>query len=343
MKGVNKVKRPGGGYYYYYRRTAERLPDDEAARQQRMLEIARGAVVKQGKSGTGTIGDLVARYRASQHFTGLAKQSRRAYGRYMASLEADFGDIAVKHANREWIVELRDSMAATPRAADQMVQVLRILLDYALDRPSQYKLEFNAARDVKSINKQEHHKAWPDELVATFRASAYPGLRLVVELGLGTGARISDCCAMLWSNYDGAKLTWRQVKTKKPISVPVTADLRAALDAAPRTAAVIATTKTGRPWRDDHLRPELQEAVEALGYVGYSFHGLRHRTGALLADTGCTEHEIAAVLGHKSLAMVRLYTEAANQERLTSAAIVKLEQTRMPVLQNSRKGGSEGK
>jgi integrase len=261
----------------------------------------------------------------------------------MASLEADFGDIAVKHANREWIVELRDGMAATPRAADQMVQVLRILLDYALDRPSQYKLEFNAARDVKSINVQEHRKPWPDALVDAFRNTAYPGLRLVVELGMGTGARIGDCCAMLWSNYDGKKLTWRQIKTKRAVTVPVTAELKAALDRAPREAAVIATTKTGRPWRPDHLGPELQRAVEALGYSGYSFHGLRHRTGKLLADAGCTPHEIAAVLGHKSLAMVGLYTEGADQEALASAAIVKLERNRMPVLQNARKGGSEGK
>ena len=342
MKGVNKVT-VRGKVYYYDRRTGERLPDDPAERKKRMLEIARGGAVKQGRSGSGTIGDLVARYRASPHFSKLASASKRAYGRYLASLEADFGDIAVKHANREWIVELRDGMAATPRAADQMVQVLRILLDYALDRQSQYKLEFNAARDVRSINVQQHRKAWPDALVDTFRANAYPELRLIVELGLGTGQRAGDCCAMLWSQYDGAKINLRQGKTKTSLVVPVTSTLKAILDSTPRKAAVIATTKTGRPWRGDHLRPELQRAVEALGYRGYSFHGLRHRTVKLLADAGCTEHEIAAVLGHKSLAMVRLYTGAADQEKLAGAAILKLERTMTPILQNGRKGGSEGK
>jgi integrase len=341
-KGVNKVT-VRGRVYYYDRRTGERLPDDETARQKRMLEIARGAVVKQSNSGRGTIGDLIARYRASPHFHGLAKRSRETYGKHLAHLEADFGDISVKYVDREWLVELRDSMAATPRMADQCIQVIRILLDYALDRQSQYQLQFNAARDIKAINVQEHRLPWPDALVDAFRASTYPDLRLIVELGLGTGARISDCCAMLWSSYDGAKLTWKQIKTKTTVSVPVTSALKALLDGTPKKAAVIATTKTGRPWRPDHLRPELQRAVEALGYRGYSFHGLRHRTGMLLAEAGCTPHEIMAVLGHKSLAMATLYSMQADRAKLAGSAIVKMEQNRMPVLQNSRKGGGEGK
>jgi integrase len=332
-KGVNKVT-VRGRVYYYDRRTGERLPDDESARQKRMLEIARGAVVKQSKSGVGTIGDLIARYRASPHFNGLAKRSRETYGKHLAHLEADFGDIAVKYVDREWLVELRDGMAATPRMADQCIQVIRILLDYAPGTPVAVSPAVQRRpRHIKSINVSEPHEAWPDELVKAFRKAAYPELRLVVEIGMNTG----------WTNYDGSRLTWRQVKTKGELSVPVTAELKALLDTAPRKAAVICTTKTGRPWREDHLRPELQRQVEALAYRGYSFHGLRHRTGYLLAEAGCTEHEIAAVLGHKSLAMVRRYTMAANRAKMAGAAIVKLEHSKMPVLQNARTNGSEGK
>ena len=49
---------------------------------------------------------------------------------------------------------------------------------------------------------------------------------------------------------------------------------------------------------------------------------------AELADAGCSVHEIAAITGHQSLSMVQLYTRSADQERLASAAIVRLsEQT----------------
>jgi integrase len=52
-------------------------------------------------------------------------------------------------------------------------------------------------------------------------------------------------------------------------------------------------------------------------------HGLRKLAAAALADAGCTAHEIAAVTGHRSLAMVSLYTASADQERLAEAAIVR--------------------
>ena len=74
-KGVNKVT-VRGRVYYYDRRTGERLPDDETrapeahvgSRPQRRCEAEQ---VRQG-----TIGDLIARYRASPHFHELARRSR---------------------------------------------------------------------------------------------------------------------------------------------------------------------------------------------------------------------------------------------------------------------------
>jgi integrase len=60
---------------------------------------------------------------------------------------------------------------------------------------------------------------------------------------------------------------------------------------------------------------------------GLNVHGLRKlaATATALAEAGCTPHEIAAVTGHKSLAMVELYTRSAAQERLTLTAIGRLE------------------
>jgi integrase len=59
--------------------------------------------------------------------------------------------------------------------------------------------------------------------------------------------------------------------------------------------------------------------------TGPAYHGLRHTAGKALAEAGCTEHQIAAVLGHRTLAMVQHYTRAARQKRLSTAAIGKLE------------------
>jgi integrase len=44
-----------------------------------------------------------------------------------------------------------------------------------------------------------------------------------------------------------------------------------------------------------------------------------------LAEAGCSTHEIAAITGHETLAMVELYTRGADQKRRAAAAIQKLE------------------
>ena len=342
MKGVNKVT-VRGRTYYYDRRTGERLPDDGIARQKRMLEIARGITAKRSNSGFGTVGDLVARYRTSPEFKKLAPSSRRTYGRYLASLENDFGDLLVKHLTREFVIELRDKMAATPNTADRMVKVLSVLLNYALDRHSQYGIEINAARDVRKIADSTPHRPWPDELVASFRKSAPPELVLVMELAAGTGQRGSDVVSLLWSQYDGQRIRLRQQKTKEDVGIPCTSTLKAILDATPRRAAVICTTSTGRSWSTNNLQKRIARAVRALGYPGYSLHGLRHRMGRLLAETGSSEHEIMAVLGHRSPAMAAHYTRTASRETLATASILKLERSVIPVLQNKKTSEGESK
>jgi len=55
-------------------------------------------------------------------------------------------------------------------------------------------------------------------------------------------------------------------------------------------------------------------------------HGLRKTAARMLAEAGCSVHEIMSVTGHKSISEVERYTRSAHQKKLASAAILKLEQ-----------------
>jgi hypothetical protein len=44
----------------------------------------------------------------------------------------------------------------------------------------------------------------------------------------------------------------------------------------------------------------------------------------MLAEAGCTPHQIAAITGHATLAMVQKYSKAAEQKRLATEAMAKL-------------------
>src|SRR5262249_2157238 len=47
--------------------------------------------------------------------------------------------------------------------------------------------------------------------------------------------------------------------------------------------------------------------------------------GRRLAEAGCTANEVMSILGHKTLAKAERYTRAADQAKLATAAVLKLE------------------
>jgi len=59
----------------------------------------------------------------------------------------------------------------------------------------------------------------------------------------------------------------------------------------------------------------------------FDMEGLRHTAGKALAESGCSDKEIQSVLGHRTTAMVSLYTKASRQKTLARSAINKLERT----------------
>jgi hypothetical protein len=46
----------------------------------------------------------------------------------------------------------------------------------------------------------------------------------------------------------------------------------------------------------------------------------------MLAEVGCSAHQIASVTGHRSLTEIERYTKQADQNRMATAAIHRLEQ-----------------
>ncbi len=60
-------------------------------------------------------------------------------------------------------------------------------------------------------------------------------------------------------------------------------------------------------------------AVKEAGLEDFRFHDLRHSTASYLAMNGATPSEIAEVLGHKTLTMVKRY---AHLSQAHTAAVV---------------------
>ena len=198
--------------------------------------------------------------------------------------------------------------------------------DFAIEQLGQDKLGADPASTVKRHHETKHeHEPWPQELIERFLKQARPTLRRAVKLALYTGQRRSDLVKMKWSDFDGELIAVRQQKTGALISIPCHKELRAELESIPRSADTILVGELGKPISSITLAGAVHRQLQKMGVSGYSIHGLRKNAAVALADAGCSTMEIAAVTGHKTLAMVEHYSKRRDQRLHARSAMDKWE------------------
>ena len=268
---------------------------------------------------------LLAAFRRSPEYASRAKATQQQYAIYLRYWDR-IGHTEVAKVDRRTVLTIRDAIAnaSGPGAANAFGRISGALFAWAVDRGWR---DYSPAARIRALP-GGHLTAWTPAQADAAAKALPPHLARVVTLARYTGQRRGDLCAMTWGAYDGRAIRLRQGKTKVELVIPCHPVLRAALDAwkAERGDAVtILTNGWGRPWRGEVLSGAMKRGMEKIGLPGLNVHGLRKLAAASLADAGCTPHEIAAITGHQTLAMVELYTRSADQERLASAAITKLQ------------------
>lgn len=330
-----------GRDYYYYRRPGApddgaRLPDDPrspefAARLREFNARAEAVpVVAEPKS----FAALVDKFLMAPEFTDLSDKSRKDYGRILKGLRERFGPLPYAAVDREVVYALRDSMAATPRAANYTLAVLRRLFGWAMDRNM---LASNPAARPRQLKTKPRHTVWSLDAEADFLAVASAPMRLAYMLAAYTAQRQGDILRMTWAQYDGDVIRLRQRKTGRLVDVPCHEDLQAALASAPRVAVQILTTEAGQPFKEDHFRHEWRKATLAAGLDGLQFRDLRRTAMVRMAEAEANDIEISAVSGH-DIETTRqiLETYIPRTASMARAAVSKLEA-------KGRKRNSSGK
>jgi integrase len=227
-------------------------------------------------------------------------------------------DIRRRHINA-----IRDTLADKPRTRELFGRVCSILFNFAI-RELDVDMS-NPARLMSSDHETSSYVPWSDTERALFEASSPPAhVMTAYMVALHTGPRRGDIVGLRRSDDLGHALAIGGRKTRNPITVLIHPALRAYLDALPATLTIIADAD-GRPVAPGRLSKDLRRHLDAIGLPHLHLHGLRHTAGKMLAEAGCSAHEIAAVLGHESLQMVQRYTKRADQERMASAAVLKLQ------------------
>ncbi len=179
---------------------------------------------------------------------------------------------------------------------------------------------------VRFLNEAER-----DALLEACRESRDPSLYSLVVLAISTGARQGELMGLRWRDVDFQRgvAVLHDTKNRERRALPLEGEALRVL----RERARLRHIDGDRIFRDAKGRPQFPKqawlrAVEKAGIEDFRFHDLRHTAASYLAMSGATVAEIAEILGHKTLAMVKRYAHLTDQH--TSGVVARMNQRYLP-------------
>jgi len=306
--------------------TFQRLTDAKRWAQSTEAAIREGRYFKSAEAKRHTLGDLVDRYIKEVLPTKPKNASNSE--QHLVWWKEVLGTYALSDVTPALVVKCRnDLLATTTRRGTKMANgtVVRYMasLSHAFslavkdwqwidDSPMRKVTKPKEPRGRERFLSDEERNA----LLQACQASTSRFLYTVVVLALSTGMRRGEIMALRWPQIDLANRRIMLFETKNDTSraVPLAGmalSMMANLAKVRRidTDLVFYGETGNRPV--DLTKPWTTALVKAK-VTNFRFHDLRHSAASYLAMNGATTIEIAAILGHKTLQMVKRYSHLAN-------------------------------
>lgn len=326
LKGVLTVRSKGRVYHYAWR-GGPRLPGAPGSPE--FMAAYAEAQASRKLSDDGKVRGLVALYRASPAFTGLAPTTQKIWNRWLDRIVERFGEYRVglfEHpAIRRQIRAWRDEWADRPRSADYAIQVLSRVLSFAVETD---RLSSNPCEGMKALYSVDRSEViWTDDDLEAFRKVATPAVWQGVTLAVHTGFRAEDLRRLSWSHIGEFEIVIPTNKSRggKSAFVPLYDDLRAVLDNIPRRATTVLTNEKGRPWKDGPNGTGFRTAREAsLPGRDLHFHDLRGTFATRAHMAGLSNREIAELLAWEEDRVEKIIRRYVGRRAIADAMIRKL-------------------
>jgi integrase len=247
---------------------------------------------------------------------------------FLNALCARYGD---KHMAmpRAKVIEHRDSLRATPGAADNAVKTIRALYAWAIDMGH---VKENPAASIPKINTGKGATPWSVDDLRRFRECHPIGTvaHLALTLFMFTACRISDAHRLGRANEvrrDGVLyLDWQPAKKGSArVVVPILPPLARAIEQQKVVGPTYLLNSWGRPFASPAAFGNwFRDRVREAGLEDRSPHGIRKAAGEILALEGATQYHIMAIHGHTQAKTSEVYTAGVNRQRLAEEAMAKL-------------------
>ncbi len=337
----------------------KRLTDAKMWAQQTEASIRKGEFQNVIKvAGKKTLGDVITRYR-KEILPRKSTGAKCAENTHLDYWEAAFGAYALSNIETDKINEHLAELEATgfsrrtkelkegekqtfkprsPRTIKYYRHTLALLFKYAKQWKWTGSSPVDGVNKIAKLNNARIRYLTDNEreaLLAECKASTCKQLYPIVAFALSTGARKGEIMNLTLGDIDLTRnyAVLRETKNGETRSVPIVPHLKELLIKETKNAKALykeLELKTKVQWlfpRPDgqepiYFRKAWENALENAGITDFRFHDLRHSAASYLAMNGATLLEIAAVLGHKTLQMVKRYAHLS--ESHTTAVVNKM-------------------
>lgn len=295
--------------------------------QQTETEIREGRYLNKVKAKKYTVADVIDRYLDS-----LAKNNPRRVNdvkNLLAWWKAEIGSYRLSDLSKDALIQAREKLQDKELQRQRQDQERKTISNATVNR---YWIAFKTALNfaikewewldtnpmskIGALKENEGRKRFlsDDErkrLLAECQNSKNLQLFAIVILALSTGARRSEILNLEWKDVDFKKNAIRLYNTKnnEPRTLHLHGQALLVLkklrkDKEPDTLVFASPNNATNPIE---ITTAWEFALERAEIEDFRFHDLRHSAASYLAMNGATLAEIAEILGHKTLAMVKRY------------------------------------
>ncbi|GAA4400272.1 tyrosine-type recombinase/integrase [Quisquiliibacterium transsilvanicum] len=306
--------------------TFVRLTDAKRWAQSTEASIRDGRYFKTAEAKRHTVAELIDRY--EREVLACEPKNAKNTRRNLRWWGARIGPLTLADVTPAVIVECRSALLATstrrkrpmsPATVARYMAALSHALTIAV-REWQW-LDDSPMRKVSKPREPRGRERFLSEderqrLLNACKVSSQQWLYAVVVLAISTGMRRGEILTLRWPQVDlkAGRILLHQTKNGSSRAVPLSGVALALIADLAKVRRIDSDLlffgdDVSKPFAlDNHWR----RALEVAKVHDFKFHDLRHTAASYLAMNGASTIEIAAVLGHKTLAMVQRYSHLSS-------------------------------
>ena len=310
------------------RASFRRITDAKKWAQQTEAAIREGRYFKTTEARKHTLAEAIDRYKDS------VLPAKRDHKKQSAQLDwwrNELGAYTLADVTPSLLGEARDTLSKgrSPATVVRYIAALSHVFTIAVNEWEW--LENNPMRKVRKpkeprgrvrILSDDERKA----LLEACKNSNNQYLHAIVVLALSSGMRQGEIMNLRWQDVDIEKgfIVLHETKNNERRSVPLTSYAHELLKEHSKLRRLDTDLlfPGKNPKKPVFRRAPWVEAVKEAKIENFRFHDLRHSAASYLAMNGATLAEIAEILGHKTLQMVKRYSHLTEQH--TAKVVAKM-------------------